>query len=84
MNTLKQRGMHAELTLLCQGQSLYLKVLVKKEHNSKNIALRVMPLVLHDEQVSILSLVLISLIIFDNYDPDNLAITIAQLFIRNI
>ena len=32
--------------LVCQGPSFYLKFLIKKERNSKNIAFRVMPLVL--------------------------------------
>ena len=32
--------------LVCQGPSFYLNILVKKGHNPKNIALRVIPLVL--------------------------------------
>ena len=37
--------------LICQGPSFYLKLLVKKGHNSKNIAFRVMLLVLQQHLV---------------------------------
>ena len=35
---------HAVPILVCQGPSFYLQFLVKKGHNSTNIAFRVMPL----------------------------------------
>ena len=79
---------------VCKGPSLYLKSLVKKRHNSKNIALRIKHLVLQ------LHLVMMSrhskfgvdiLNIFELWatlkflqDEDNnndLVITIAQLFL---
>ena len=40
------RALHAVSTLVCQGPSFYLKLLVKKGHNSKTTAFRVMRLVL--------------------------------------
>ena len=41
----KSRALHAVPTLVCQRPSFYLKCLVKKGHNSKNIVYWVMPLV---------------------------------------
>ena len=38
------RPPHVVPTFVCQGPSFYLKIQVKKGHNSKNITLRVMPL----------------------------------------
>ena len=54
----KTRALCAVPLLVCQGPSLYLKCLVKKGHNSKTIALKVMPLChatasYHDEQVHV-------------------------------
>ena len=43
---IKHRVPHVIPMLVCQGPSFYLNLLVKKGHNSKNIAYRVMLLVL--------------------------------------
>ena len=45
------RVMHAApVAIVCQRPSFYLKFLVKKRHNSKTIAFRVMSVVLHDNR----------------------------------
>ena len=66
----KQKHLYAVPKLVCQGPSFYLNYLVKKGHNSKTIAFRVMPLVLQLPLVmknNIPSLVLIPFKYFLNY-----------------
>ena len=63
------RALHEVPKLICQWPLFYLKFLIRKGHNSKTIAFKVIPLVLqlppcHDEEV-FPSLVLIPLIFFE-------------------
>ena len=80
-------------TLVCQGPLFYLKVKVKKGHNSKTTAFRVMPLVLQQHLVMITKYskfnvtlntfcVMGYIKVFAQRDV-NLAITIARLFLQN-
>ena len=65
------RAPNAVPTLVCQGPSFYLKFLVKKGHNSKNISFRVISLALQPHFVMMSKyskfLVLIPLILFEKF-----------------
>ena len=45
-SVLNTRALHAVPMLVCKGPSFYLKIYVKKGHNSKTLAFRFIPLVL--------------------------------------
>ena len=99
MTVIKQRMSHAVPMLICHSPSLYLKFLVKKGHYSKTIAFRVilLPIVLQLQLVMMSKYSMLSADTFktfwvmsyikflhDGNNEDDLAITIAWLFLQNI
>ena len=74
--------------LVCQGPSFNLKIEVNKGHNSKPIALRVMPLALHLHLVMMSKYSKFGVYTVNTFrvtlkflHDDNLAITIAHFFL---